>query len=74
MPETTTIAEYTTKEAAKHLGLKSDSTLRHAIRDGKLAATKHGRDWFIGEEALEAWAKEHQPKPRKPYTKRSQEQ
>lgn len=63
--------EYTTKEAMEQLGLKSDSTLRHAIRDGKLAATKRGRDWFISETALNEWQQEHQPKPRKPYTKRS---
>lgn len=65
------MTEYTTEEAKDHLGLKDTSTLRHAIRDGKLAATKRGRDWLITESALEQWQKDYQPKPRKPYTKRS---
>jgi excisionase family DNA binding protein len=60
----------TTKQAAARLNLKSDSTIRHAIRDGELAASKPGHDWLVTIEELERWAREHKVKPRKPYTKR----
>jgi len=63
--------EYTTDEAAAKLNLKSASTIRHAIRRGELVANKRGRDLFIEESELMRWAETHQPKPRKPYTKRN---
>ena len=36
----------TTSEAATEIGVH-DSRIRHMIRDGKLRATKFGRDWMI---------------------------
>ena len=36
----------TIKEAAERLGL-APSTLRHQIDNGKLKATKRGRDWWV---------------------------
>lgn len=54
----------TTQQAAKRLKLNSASTLRHAIRRGELKAEKVGRDWMIDPADLDAWAKEHTPKPR----------
>lgn len=37
----------TSREAAKYLGLKSDSRIRQLCIDGKLHGVKFGRDWFI---------------------------
>lgn len=67
-----TMPEYTTDEAAAKLGLNSTSTLRHAIRRQELRARKRGRDWFIDEQDLLAWAEAHQPKPRAKHKKGSE--
>jgi len=45
-------------EAAAKLGLKP-STLRHQIRNGKLAATKRGRDWYVRSAEVERYRREH---------------
>lgn len=45
-------------EAAKALDL-APSTLRHQIKNGKLAATKVARDWFIKAEEVERYRREH---------------
>ena len=39
----------TVKEAATRLGI-DPSSIRHAIRSGRLAATKAGHDWFLRED------------------------
>lgn len=44
-----------TKEAAVRAGYKNDSTIRHAIRNGWLKATKISRDWLVDESDLQAW-------------------
>ena len=44
----------TLPEAAKVLGL-APSTLRWQIKNGKLAARKISRDWYITEEAVEQY-------------------
>jgi excisionase family DNA binding protein len=61
----------TTKEAAAYLKLKSDSTIRRAIWEGKLVATKPGHDWLIEVQELELWAQFEEVKPRKEYRKRT---
>ena len=43
----------TTKDAADILGV-SIMRVYALIREGRLEATKHGRDWLIKPEALEA--------------------
>ena len=43
----------TTAEAAKELGV-SPMRIRSLIYEGRLEAKKHGRDWLIEPEALEA--------------------
>lgn len=45
------LTRYTTDEAGRMLGL-SASTVRSAIKRGRLDATKHGRDWLIEDTAL----------------------
>ena len=55
----------TTQEAAMVLNLKSDSTIRRAVLEGRLKATKRGRDWYIRSEDLEAYRVRHNPKTRK---------
>ena len=45
-------------EAAKSLGL-APSTLRHQIKNGKLAARKVSRDWYITSEEVERYRLEH---------------
>lgn len=44
----------TLKEAAALIGRK-ESTLRHAAIRKTLAAEKFGRDWFVTQEALDAY-------------------
>ena len=43
-------------EAARYTGL-SDSTLRWQIRNGRLKATKRGRDWMVTRKDLDAYIK-----------------
>jgi len=45
-------------EAAAALGLKP-STLRHQIKNGKLAARKVSRDWYLTAEEVERYRKEN---------------
>jgi excisionase family DNA binding protein len=44
-------------EAARQLGV-SPTTLRVQIRNGRLAATKTGRDWFVEPEEIERYRRE----------------
>lgn len=44
----------TLAEAADRLGLDA-STLRHQIRKGRLAATRHGPIWWVTETELERY-------------------
>lgn len=48
----------TTTEAAKALGLKP-STLRHQIKNGKLAARKISRDWYLTEAEVDRYRREN---------------
>jgi excisionase family DNA binding protein len=48
----------TLTQAAQVLGL-SPETLRVQIRNGKLVATKHGRDWWVTPAEVQRYAKEH---------------
>ena len=48
----------TITEAAKQLGLKP-STLRHQRKNGKLRATRMGRDWFVSDEEVARYRSEH---------------
>jgi excisionase family DNA binding protein len=48
----------TLPEAAKSLGL-APSTLRHQIKNGKLAARKVSRDWYIAEAEVARYEAEH---------------
>ena len=45
-------------EAAKVLGL-APATLRQQIRNGKLAARKVSRDWYLTDEEVERYRAEH---------------
>ena len=51
-------------EAAKSLGL-APSTLRHQIKNGKLAARKVSRDWYVTEAEVARYRQEHR-KPDQP--------
>jgi excisionase family DNA binding protein len=44
--------------AAKELGV-APSTLRHQIKNRKLAASKIGRGWFVQAHEVERYAREH---------------
>lgn len=46
------------KEAADRLGT-SAAVLRQAIARGALQAVKMGRDWFVTEDAVEQYRREH---------------
>lgn len=48
----------TLREAALLLGVSPD-TLRSQIRNGKLRATKHGRDHWVELEEVERYRKEN---------------
>jgi excisionase family DNA binding protein len=48
----------TVPEAARALGV-APSTLRHQIKNGKLAATKVGRDWWIASVEVARYAREN---------------
>lgn len=64
-------------EAAARLGITPD-TLRQQIARGRLQATKHGRDWWVSEEAVADYAagrrgvhgRPADPAARKPRTRR----
>ena len=45
-------------QAAKLLGL-APSTLRHQIKNGKLAARKVSRDWYVTAEEVERYRAEN---------------
>ena len=45
-------------EAAKLLGL-APSTLRHQVKNGKLAARKVSRDWYVTTQEIERYRAEH---------------
>lgn len=47
----------TTEEAARLLGTTT-ATVRQSIRRGALAATRHGRDWFVARAEVERYARE----------------
>jgi excisionase family DNA binding protein len=49
---------HTVPEAAELLGVAA-STLRHQIKNGKLAARKLSRDWYITAEEIERYRREH---------------
>lgn len=54
----------TTAQAAARLRLKP-VTLRKYIKDGTIAAVKHGRDWSISDEEIERYERERRP-PHRP--------
>ena len=60
----TMLEELSTHQAAAVLGL-TVRTVQHHITRGTIPARKHGRDWFITREAVEA-ARLHRPKPGRP--------
>jgi predicted site-specific integrase-resolvase len=49
---------HTLPEAAKLLGL-APSTLRHQIKNGRLAARKQARDWYLAPEEIERYRAEN---------------
>ena len=51
----------TLTEAAARLGLAA-STLRHQYRNGKIKASKRGRDLWVSEREVERYAREHRGK------------
>ena len=48
----------TLAEAAARLGV-APSTLRHQIANGKLKATKPGRDWLVAEREVARYEREN---------------
>jgi excisionase family DNA binding protein len=48
----------TLREAAESLGV-SPITLRLQVRNGKLAAEKRGRDWFVSQREVERYRVEN---------------
>lgn len=54
-PAATTLDGMTLTQAAARLGITPD-TLRQQIARGRLEATKHGRDWWVSDEAVAAYA------------------
>ncbi len=53
----------TTTEVAKIIGV-SRSRIRHLIADGKLRATKVGRDWVIANDDIESLREAKGGRPR----------
>lgn len=51
----------TLTEAAKQLGL-APSTLRHQVRNGKLAARKVGNEWHVTPEEVARYGRESKGK------------
>ena len=48
----------TLREAAERIGVTPD-TLRQQIANGKLRATKRGRDWWVTKGEVERYGKEN---------------
>ena len=48
----------TVQQVADRLGLTTLS-VQQALRDGKLRGRKIGRMWFVGEEAIREYEREH---------------
>ncbi len=48
----------TLPEAARSLGL-APATLRQQVRNGKLKARKVSRDWYVSDEEVERYRREH---------------
>ncbi len=46
----------TTTQVAERLGI-TPSRVRQIIREGRLVATKHGRDWEVDPESLDSFVK-----------------
>lgn len=55
----------TVTEAAQLLGVDT-STVRHAIADGRIAATLRGRDWWITQPEAMRYSRERKPRPARP--------
>jgi excisionase family DNA binding protein len=55
----------TLTEAGERFGL-SPVTLRVLVNQGRLAATKRGRDWFVTGAAVRAYLKSRKPAGRRP--------
>jgi excisionase family DNA binding protein len=55
----------TLTEAGERFGL-SPVTLRVLVNQGRLAATKRGRDWFVTASAVRAYLKSRKPAGRPP--------
>lgn len=49
----------TTTQAAERLGVTDVHYVRRLIKDGKLKATKYGRDWLIEEADIETYKSAH---------------
>jgi excisionase family DNA binding protein len=62
--------ELTLAEAAAESGL-SVETLRGQIRNGRLPATKRGRDWLVTGRALVAYAESRSPRGRMPASRKA---
>ena len=60
-----TVYPLTLKQAAERAGITPD-TLRQAIKDKRLTATKPGRDWLIDTEEIERYMRVRKPAPRRP--------
>lgn len=56
------MARMTIKEAAEALGL-SAQTIRNQVTAGRLAATKHGRDWWLTPAEVERYRRESLSRP-----------
>jgi excisionase family DNA binding protein len=48
----------TLEEVSARLGLTVE-TLQHYLRDGRLRGRKIGRMWFVGEDAIREYEREH---------------
>jgi excisionase family DNA binding protein len=48
----------TVQEVAARMGLTVEA-VQHALREGKLRGRKIGRMWFVGEEAIREYEREH---------------
>ena len=60
----------TPRQAAHACGL-SPTTLRVQIRNGRLEASKLGRDWIVSQKALQIYLKGRAPQGRRAKPKRS---
>ena len=55
----------TVAEAAASLGI-APATLRQQIANGRIRATKHGRDWWIPRREVERYRRENLGRPGRP--------